>query len=124
MVVQEGAMVFVNCNFNNQEAEKIARTARQIAAQQELPQSSEFLSELMLMYQAKNDPTADTGDLAIIAAVSKRPLKVVFANEEAKAAVLEQDVFHTAYVVSGSTKVVEGRPKAYVISEVHSVSSK
>lgn len=89
------------------------------------PDSNTHRMKVMTWYQTKFDLDSETGDRAIIEAISKKPLKVLFENNAVKRAMLEGDAEYNkpwhelAYVVDVDVQTVKGSPKAYTILRVY-----
>jgi len=78
--------------------------------------------QLMVLEQVKNDAKKQ-GDRGIIEAISEKPVKLIFASEEAKRAVLsvEENPFKCLLLVDVEVKSHEGRPKIYKIYTVKEI---
>ncbi len=76
---------------------------------------------VMYWYQARNDTTSMAGDRAIIESISSKPVKVVFANERIKAAMLrlDENIFKHAFLVDVHIETVENRPILYKVVNLH-----
>lgn len=118
VIAQEGSEVFIGCTFNSVEANAIQNGVNKYIARTDLPEDEVFDGQTLYIYQAKDDPKATTGERGIMPVFSDKPIKVKWHNQEAKKAVLEQDVFHTGYTVTGKVTRHEGEPKEYLIYEV------
>lgn len=93
---------------------------REIESRNE-PGRTVLTKELMYWYQAKNDPTATTGDRVVIETISKRPVKVIFDDDGMKAKILADthNLFRLAYVVDVEVQTIDGIPSAFKVMRVH-----
>ena len=75
----------------------------------------------MVWYQTKFDSESHTGDKAIIEAISKKAVKVIFDNNAVKEAMLRGDERYSkpwhklAYIVDVEVQTVNGTPKLYTV---------
>lgn len=76
---------------------------------------------LMYWHQAKNDPTATTGDKAIIEGITRRPIKVIFENDEMKSKLLQDphNIFLRAYIVDVVVETINDLPALYKVTHIH-----
>lgn len=88
-------------------------------AMRKVPQPGRYEREVFVWYQARNDLKAKAGDLGRIENLYHKAVKVIFAGEEVKEAMLHDRLFEKAYVVDVEVQFVEGRPVAYKILKVH-----
>lgn len=81
---------------------------------------------LLYWYQARNDPTSQAGDKAIIESISSGAVKTIFANDSIKAKMLfdTDNPFTHAYVVDVAVETIKGRAALYRVLNVHEVIEK
>lgn len=88
-----------------------------------MPEEIDLVHEKQLMtwYQARNDIKSKLGNKGIIDNLSKKPLNIIFDNEEIKEKMLHGDInpFKTAYVVDVIIMTLRDIPTAYKIMELH-----
>lgn len=111
----------ITINITSAEANAIQnRIARSLNKIPEI-KDTRFRKEILTLYQARDDARARTGDKGRIEKFSPRPLKLLFANEEAKRAILEgsENPFRLAFVVDGEVVFVDGKPAVFKIFRVH-----
>lgn len=120
----EGSTVIVHSHLDTVEANAIQNGCREVLEKTDIPTGERFIGTIMEMYQARNKASTGTGDLAVISELSEKALRVSFADEETKRAVLEVDAFHSLFVVRGQVLLYKGKPKAYLINEIMDVLPK
>ncbi|NKB95109.1 hypothetical protein HED48_04760 [Ochrobactrum intermedium] len=78
------------------------------------------------MEQVKNDVSSKSGDRGIVETISPRPVKLQFAQEPAKRAVLdlETNPLQCIFQVNVEIRSVGGKPAMYRIIEVTDVISR
>lgn len=124
--VHDRGTVVMNFNLNSIEANAIQnRIAHELAR---VPKDDDdfFEKELLLFYQARDDPKAQTGDKGVIDRLSKRPVKLLFASEEVKRQILDrkENIFRLIFVVDVRAHKLDGRTVAYTVYRVHEVFEK
>lgn len=80
-----------------------------------------YEKQLMTWYQARNDKKSKMGNKGIIDRLNKKPLNVIFNNDDIKDKMLHGDInfFKTAYVVDVIILTLRGVPSAYKIMKLH-----
>lgn len=113
-----GTVNVVNYNVTSTEANAIQNRARNWLTQRAAPVHGIQRQQLFYFFQARNDAQATAGDRGIIEAISPNSVKTVFANEQAKQAMLNEALFRKAYIVDVDVQTINGRPRLYRIMEV------
>ncbi|MBU3627997.1 hypothetical protein [Polynucleobacter sp. AP-Reno-20A-A9] len=96
------------------------RIRREIELMDE-PDNSVHRKCVMTWYQAKFDNSSDTGNKAIIEAISDSPIKVIFENNAVKRAMMagsekfSKPWHELAYIVDVKVQTIKGQPKVYTI---------
>lgn len=86
-----------------------------------LPATNMHEKVLLRWYQARNDASAKTGDMAIVESVNEDPVKTIFLSESTKARMLaiEENLFRRAFVVDIKVETLREKPRLYVIQTIH-----
>jgi hypothetical protein len=89
----------------------------------QLPSSQVLTDQLMVLDQVRNSTKAKTGDRGVIEAVSQRAVKLQFASDEVKRAIIDIDgnPLQSVFQVDVEVRAVQGEPKIYRIIEVKDV---
>lgn len=109
--------VFINSEQANAAQNAISREIKSIK------NSSDQIKhkQVMTWYQTKFDEKSKTGNKAIIESISKHPLKVIFADNIVKKALMAGDSRfdkpwnELAYCVDVNVQTIQGIPKAYTV---------
>lgn len=114
------APLTINFTVNSDQANILQNRVRAFLGKQDEAQDN-FEKEILYLEQIRKDIKAKTGDRGIIEAISKRPVKIIFSNEEAKKQILEvpENPFNMVFIVSGKVNRAEGTPVLYKINVVH-----
>jgi len=127
MTVMEGGVVNVYQSFNigGLEANAVQNGVAKYLGPQ-LPSSQILTDQLMVLEQVKNDVSSKSGDRGIVETISPRPVKLQFAQEPAKRAVLdlETNPLQCIFQVNVEIRSVGGKPAMYRIIEVTDVISR
>ena len=77
----------------------------------------------MKIYQVRGDMTSNTGNKAVIDAISNKKLNVVFETDELKHKILnsEDNPIRKAYLVDVLLMTIEGKPAAYKVIALHDI---
>jgi hypothetical protein len=77
--------------------------------------------EILIWYQARNDPKSLVGNKAIVENISEKPMNVIFETDEIKNQMLHSDInpFNTAFVVDLKIQNIKGIPRVYRILKLH-----
>jgi len=118
-IVKDGGQVILNVNVTSTEARAIQNGIQRDINKPPEEDEHNFHEELLLIWQARNDLRSKAGDQGKIDRYSEKPLKLLFENDEAKKAILDQDLFHLIFIVSGKVMTADEQPVAYKIYEVH-----
>jgi hypothetical protein len=80
-----------------------------------------YKNVVMYWYQARNEPSCQTGDKGLIESIYSKPIKILFANDELKSNMLldKENPFRFAYVVTVTVETIENIPVAYKIMSIH-----
>jgi hypothetical protein len=95
----EGSSVTVNYDITSNDANAVQNRAAHWIARNAEPLTGIQRGQLFYFFQARDDRHATTGDRGVIEAISNVPVKTIFANEEAKAAMLDEALFRKLYIV-------------------------
>lgn len=113
--------VHVHHEYNSQQANAVQNGVRRFLGAT-YPVSGPFRDELLYLHQVRADLKTHAGDRGVIESFSGRPVKLIFASEEAKKAVLDRPFpFNEAFIVDGEVLTVEGKPALYKIYSVKDV---
>ncbi len=106
----------VNIYVDSQKANAIQNGARRHLGPT-LPDNRRLTDEVMTLHQVRGVATQQAGDRGIIEGVSKSPVKLVYASDSIKKAILEQhdNLFHLAFLVDVDVKTVDEKPALYKI---------
>lgn len=117
--------VYNNCVFNfqgsNSSQNQIEKDIEEMKSAQ--PSGNVFKRQLMTIYQIRGDMSSNTGNKAVIDAISPKKLNVVFETDELKRKILnsEENPIRKAYLVDVVLMTVEGRQTAYKVTALHDV---
>lgn len=117
--------VFNNCTFNfqgsNSFQNQIEKDIEKMKSAQ--PSGNVFKRQLMTIYQIRGDMSSNTGNKAVIDAITPKKLNVVFETDELKRKILnsEENPIRKAYLVDVVLMTVEGRQTAYKVTALHDV---
>lgn len=81
------------------------------------PVSGFFQSEPLYLSQLRGDTRSKWGDRGVIEKFSRKPVRLIFANEEVKRQILDlhENPFSLVYLVDGEVSTVEDEPVIYKI---------
>lgn len=120
----------VSIKWDTKQAKQAAETLEQQRIEIDLPAHERFDNVLMVLWQSnrKQPKTGKpTGEKAIIEAISKRPLAIIYESELARERIKyetmqdEKNAFKKGFFVDCLVERFEGRPVAYKISAVRNV---
>jgi hypothetical protein len=111
----------VYLNLNSGDANAAQNAARREIARLDETGTHHFNNVLLYWYQARDDKMSKTGDKGIIESVSKKPVRVRWANDGIKAQLLHgnENPFEEAYLVDVMVQTIQGKPKVYLVLAVH-----
>jgi hypothetical protein len=109
----------IHYHYNSQQANAVQNNARRYLGP-ELPTNRTLHDELLVLHQVRGDPKSKAGDRGIIESVSKSPVKLWFASEEIKKAILDSpdNPFQKAFIVDVEVKTVDEKPALYQVLAV------
>ena len=114
-----------NCTFNFFNSNSAQnQLEKRIDKLKEIQQSDEIYSrQLMTIYQMRSDMSSDTGNKAVIDAISTKKLGVVFETDELKERILnsEYNPAKKAFLVDVEILTAGGKPAAYKVLALHDV---
>jgi|GEM_PF-7001650 len=114
----------VNINVGWESAHIIENRIREYRKLNTLPNQSEVYQEVLLYIYTAVDKTdgENVGDKGIIDDIYRQPLKLIFPEErpDIKQAILHNNPFKHAFLVTVVVLHVENKPIAYKIIELHS----
>lgn len=119
------APVYNNCTFNyfesNSAQNQIQRDEKTLKEQE--PAEIVHKRQLMTIFQMRGNMDTNTGNKAVIDALSKKPLSVVFETDEIKRQILKNDGNPTkqAYFVDVIIQTVGGKAAVYKVMKLHEV---
>jgi hypothetical protein len=110
-----------NFHLDSRDANASQNAVNREIASLSIPTPNLHEKVLMYWYQARNDPSAKTGDRVVIESISTKSVKVVFNTDELKANILgdETNFFHYAFVVDVSVETIRGVPAVYKVLRVY-----
>ena len=121
LTVSDGGKVINQFFINSQEANAAQNQIQREIENLEDPDEHIQKRKVMVWYQTKFDTESHTGDKAIIEAISKKAVKVIFENNAVKEAMLKGDERYSkpwhklAYIVDVEVQTVNGSPKLYTV---------
>lgn len=118
--------IYNNCTFNFTESNSAQNQLNEERKELSENQSTNrvFRGVLMTIYQVRSERNTDVGNKAVIEEISRNKLKVVFANDDLKKAILfieDGNPMQKAYYVDGEVLSVRGKDVAYKITALHDV---
>ena len=117
--------VYNNCTFNFYEGNSAQNQLSRIEAESRRETQSEEIHcrQLMTIYQMRGDMSTDYGNKAVIDAISKRKLALVFETDSLKEAILHSDENPTkkAFLVDVVVQTIGGKLAAYKVMDLHEV---
>lgn len=111
----------VNYNINYNDAKKIESEATKQIAKIEVEDEHIYRKCLMTWYQSRLDKKAKTGDMATIEAITQKPLKLIFLNDQDKESMynagnqFDKPWHELAFTVDVEVQSILGQPKRYKI---------
>jgi hypothetical protein len=120
--VNDGSTVVMNFGLTSIEANAVQNAiGRQTMLRPDDIEQDFFEREALFFYQTRDDVKAQTGDKGVIERFSDKPVKLLFASEEVKRAVLEveENIFRLVFIVDVRVHKVSGRVAAYTVYRVH-----
>ncbi len=122
---QTGSTVTTNIyNFGTNGARSIRKHADLIIGG--VASELDFSAEPMILYQMRDGPAGASGDYGFIDRFSGSPVKIRWASEDVKSAVLDraENVFDLIYFVSGTAQTAGGDVVVYNIRRLEDVAMK
>ena len=119
-----GGNVYVGCIINSIYANGLQNQMHnEIARMKSDSEEHIYARQLMTIYQMRGDMGTDKGNKAVIDAISKNKLAVVFETDELKEQILHSDSNPTkkAFLVDVVVQTVAGRIAAYKVMALHDV---
>ena len=120
IIAAQGGTVNVTQVFTSDAANVVQNRARNYLALQADPVTGRLQQQLFYFHQVRDGSRSSVGDRGVIPAVWPGPVKTVFANPAAKAAMLGDPLFRKLYVVDVDVQSIDGRPRLYRILHVES----
>lgn len=125
MVKDNKGNVFNNCTFNFNESNSAQNQIEKAieSYKQTSPAGDVYSRQLMTIYQMRSDMRTDCGNKAVIDAISRRKLGVVFETDGLKEQILHSDENPTkkAFLVDVIVQTSGGKPAAYKVMALHDV---
>jgi hypothetical protein len=120
IVAREGSTVVVNMSTTSMEANAVQNSLRRRIEAAPDTITGIQRDQVLYWYQVRADSAEKPGDRAIIERFSKRPVKVRFANDGVKLAMLNMpdNPFKKLYVVDVDVSTQSDKPVLYRILEV------
>ncbi|WP_288348574.1 hypothetical protein [uncultured Thalassospira sp.] len=117
-IVHEGGTVIQQFNITSTEAERVIRGISHDLIKKPFEDEQRFTDEALTVYQARDN--SDKGNLGRIDRFSGKALRLLFANDEVREAIMEteENVFHLIFIVDGKVIMSEETPVAYHITNV------
>ena len=123
--IGSAAPVYNSCVFNYFDGNSAQNQIRREEKELKESDAAEKIHErqLMTIFQMRGDMNTDTGNKAVIDALSKRHLPVVFEKDELKRQILDIDGNPTkqAFLVDVVIQTVAGKPAAYKVMRLHDI---
>ena len=119
-IAQSGGTIINHINLASVEANAVQNgIRRQIEALPET-RNGKHLDQVLYWYQVRDDAAKKPGDLAVIERFDRRPVKVRFASDEVKHAMLDapENLFKRLFVVDVDVTEIDERPVLYRILQV------
>jgi hypothetical protein len=115
--------VNIHLHVGTVEANAIQNTARRHLAADKIAATGIHDSAVLYLYQARYDPKSNAGDRGVIESISPDPVRLIFASDGLKSAVLtaRDNPFKHAYVVDVQVETIKGRPILYRVLAIHDV---
>jgi len=119
--VSDGGKVINQLIINSQDANTAQNRILKELAVLDDPDEHKHKRKIMVWYQTKFDTQSHTGDKAIIEAISKKAVKVIFENNAVKESILKGDDRYSkpwhklAYIVDVEVQTINGVPKLYTV---------
>lgn len=112
----------IHYHYNSQQANAAQNNARRYLGP-EVPTNQILHDEVLVLHQVRGDPKSKAGDRGIIESVSKSPVKLWFASEEIKKAILDspENPFQKAFIVDSEVKTVDDKPALYKVLAVKDI---
>lgn len=113
--------VIINFNLSSLEANAAQNKIKNLIGEMQEPIQSSYKKEIFIWHIAKNDVKSQSGDKGIIEKISKKPCKVIFANEKIKSEMIDIDEnpLHKAFVVDVDVSTIQLKPIAYKITKMY-----
>ncbi|AOS83178.1 hypothetical protein BIU88_02860 [Chlorobaculum limnaeum] len=115
--------VELHLNLNSTDANALQNIFKKEIEQLKVPEQVDEIKSRVLLtwFQARNDIRSTIGNKGVVEELSKRPLNIIFDNDEIKENMLHGDLnpFTTAYVVDVKIQNVQEKPVAYKIIKLH-----
>lgn len=113
----------INFNLNSNESNAVQNIFNRELKKLKLPELSDDTEERVVLtfFQARSDMNSKIGNKGIIESLSKKPMNIVFDNEELKMEILHSNInpLKTAYVVDVKIETINEKPSIYRITKLH-----
>ena len=120
LVAHSGGIINVNLSIDSTQANAIQNRIRR--ERDALPAQITGIhhDQVLYWYQVRDDTADKPGDRAIIPRIYSRPVKVQFANDTVKIAMIDRpdNPFRLFYIVDVDVTEIEGKPVLYRIVDV------
>lgn len=119
--VSSGGQVINQFFINSDQANAAQNAIRREISNLNEPDDHMQRKRIMTWYQTKFDDSSQTGNKAVIEAISKTPVKVIFENNAVKKALMADEPrfkkpwHELAYIVDVRVQTIQGVPKVYTI---------
>jgi hypothetical protein len=113
--------VYLNLDINSAEANRIKRQVDLELDKREQSESATRKKQVLYFYQTRNTIGNRTGDRGKIPTISKKDVKILFADDSLKRQIISgtENIFHWAYVVDVEVTYKEDRAIAYKVIRLH-----
>ncbi len=120
MAAFSGGTIVNNFNLSSVEANAGQQQLRRLIEARPVPASGVQPDQVLAWYQVRDDGAAKPGDKAVIERFSPRPVRVRFASDAVKAAMIDtpDNPFKRLFVVDVDISFVDGKPVLYRILEL------
>lgn len=125
-IANQGGTLNVNLHLSSQEAAAGQQHLRRLIEARPIPESGVKYDEVFYWYQVRDDQVGKPGDQGVIERYSVKPVKVRFASDEVKSAMMDMaaNPFRQLFVVDVDVTFVGGKPVLYRVLQMKDVMDK
>ncbi|MFZ1523310.1 MAG: hypothetical protein WAT22_00740, partial [Saprospiraceae bacterium] len=115
--------VTLNFNINSNESNAIQNIFDKEIKKLKLPEQKDGIEERVILtfFQARSDLNSKIGNKGLIESLSKKPMNIIFDNEDLKVEILHSDVnpLKTAFLVDIKIEAINEKTIIYRIIKLH-----